>query len=281
MELRNEMVQIGSHRIFYRLAGSGSETVVLMHGIPTNSMLWSTVIPQLASSYTVIAPDLLGFGQSGRATAQELTLPKQAERMIALLDQLGVRKAHFVGHDLGGGIAQIIAVRYPERVASFVVADGVCFSNWPLPHVVSLRAPIAPEFEPSPIFIERMIRGGLYHQESISPELIHAFVAPFDHPSGPEQLQSASFALEHHQTEELVPYLSKLNVPATFLWGQHDRYLPPYWGMRLQQTVPNSQLRIIPQANHYSMLDNPGVFAGELLQHLQRASTMQRTPVLV
>lgn len=269
--MEEKVLQVGHHPLFLRQAGSGNETVVLLHGIPTNSKLWMQVFPYLTQNYNVIAPDLLGYGQSGRGQAQDLTLPKQASYIINMLDQLGIKAAHFVGHDLGGGVAQILAVHYSDRVKSFVVADGVCFSNWPLPKIVSLRYPTAPEFEPSPFFIERMIRAGIYHQELVTPGLVNAFTSPFHHANGPHELQQASLALEHHQTEKLVPYLSNIKIPATFLWGQHDRYLPPYWGLRLKETVPHSTMRLLPQCSHYSMIDNPMLFSQELLQHLEKS----------
>ncbi|UFJ42019.1 alpha/beta hydrolase [Brevibacillus humidisoli] len=264
--------QIGPHKMFARIAGNGNEDVVFLHGIPTNSLLWMQIIPSLSAKYRVIAPDLLGYGQSGRAAAKELDLPKQAKYVIGILDQLGVQSAHIVGHDLGGGIAQILAVRYPERVKSMVVVDGVCFSNWPLPPVVALRYPTAPEFEPTPQFIERMLRVGTYHQDLVTPQWVEAFVFPFSHPGGADELQQASLALEHHQTEELVPYLPSIRVPVTLMWGQHDRFLPAYWGARLQEVIPHSHFRVLPQCGHYSMIDNPLLFSQELLQHLQRSA---------
>nr|WP_250621906.1 alpha/beta hydrolase [Bacillus subtilis] len=213
----------------------------LLHGIPTNSFLWMNVIPQLAKEYIVIAPDMLG-----------------------------IQKVNVVGHDLGGGVAQILAVQYPDRVESFVVIDDVTFSNWPLPKVVSLRYPTAPEFEPSPYFIERMIREGVFHQQMVTPEILQAFIAPFDHENGPRELQEASLALEHHQTEDVVPGLQGVRVPATFLYGQYDRHLPPYWGFKLQETVLNSTFKVLPECSHYSMLDNPLLVSQEIAAHMNQ-----------
>ncbi|WP_186579609.1 alpha/beta fold hydrolase [Aquibacillus kalidii] len=269
MEILQKEVQVGNYKLSYRTAGSGEETIVLLHGIPTNSFLWIHVIPQLAQHYTVIAPDMLGFGHSDRASHEELTLPKQAEHVISLLDALNVGEVHVAGHDLGGGVAQLLAVNFPTRITSFMVIDGVTFSNWPLPKVVALRYPTASEFEPSIFFIERMIREGLYHQELFTPELIQAFTLPFSHPNGPNELKEASLALNHHQTEDIVPDLAKLNMPATFLYGEYDRYLPAYWGLRLQETVPNSTFKVLPECSHYSMLDNPLLVSKEILQHLK------------
>jgi len=75
-----------------------------------------------------------------------------------------------------------------------------------------------------------MLREGVFHPSMLTPELLKHFTLPFATPPGPEELQQASLALNHHQTEDLVPYLGKVTCQATFLWGQHDRYLVPYWG---------------------------------------------------
>ncbi|AQQ54844.1 alpha/beta fold hydrolase [Planococcus lenghuensis] len=270
MKIEQKEVQAGEHKIAYRTAGSGPETIILMHGIPSNSFEWIHVMPQLAQKYTVIAPDMVGFGASERAGREALTLPLQAMHVLALMETLGIPEAHVVGHDLGGGVAQILAVNFPEKIKSLVVLDGVAFNNWPLPSVVALRYPTALEFESPVLFIEKFFRVGLFHPELLTPEVLEHFLSPFDHPGGLAELQEASFALDHHQTEDIVPKLAQLKMTATFLYGQFDRYLPPYWGLKLQETVPGSTFKVLPEAGHFSNLDNPLLVAQEIQAHLDR-----------
>ena len=234
MQAEDNFASIGDHNIHYKRCGLGNETVVLMHGIPTNSYLWHGVTPYLRDTYTVIVPDMLGYGLSDRAPHEELGLPKQGKYVLQLLDILNIARAHFVGHDLGGGVAQILAVRNPERVLSMVVADSVCFANWPLPKVTGIRWPTAPEFEPGVPLIRQMLRGGVYNPEALTPKVMDAFTAPFDSPAGPEDLNRASLALDHCQTEDIVPDLPNIKVPVTLLWGQHDPYTTPYWVINLK-----------------------------------------------
>ncbi|WP_245831021.1 alpha/beta fold hydrolase [Sediminibacillus massiliensis] len=268
--LKEQRVCVGEYKMNIRFfhESNSQEVVVLIHGIPTNSHLWDQVAPYLAENYAVIAIDMIGYGKSDRAPFTDLTLPDQANYIVQALDQLNIPTAHFIGHDLGGGVVQILAVASPERVSSIVVIDGVCFANWPLPKVVSIRYPTAEEFVPSPLFIERMLREGVYYPTMLTPHLIEKFTSPFNTPSGPEELRQASFALNHHQTEDLVPYLPGIKCPVTLLWGQHDRYLVPFWGLLLQQTIPHSSFKIIPNASHYSMIDQPSIVAHEFLRHL-------------
>lgn len=277
MQVREQAVQVDGHPMHCRIAGNGSEAVLLLHGIPTNSYLWHEVTAYLAPYYTVVAPDLIGYGRSGRAPAEALTLPKQAQYVVQMMDRLGIERAHVVGHDLGGGIAQILAVFYPDRVSSIAIVDGVAFSNWPLPEVVAMRHPTAPEFEPGPAVIERMLRIGTFKQKELLPHWIQAFTAPFFHETGPRSFKPRPWALEHDQTEALAEDLTRLHIPALILWGQYDRFLPAYWGQRLQQTIPGSVFRLLPECGHYCMIDNPSLVAAELLQHLQ-GQRMMNTP---
>lgn len=260
-----------NEQLFFRQWGGQGPVVVLIHGIPTNSFLWHSVGPFLGQTCTVIAPDLLGYGQSPAAPAPRLTLPSQARYILGLLDRIGVERAHFVGHDLGGGIVQILATQHPERVQSITVIDGVCFSNWPVPQVVGMRWPTAPEFEPGPLLVQTMLRLGIHNQSLLTPDLLAAFTEPFDGPEGAEALRRAGEALEHHQTEEVVNDLPGIRVPVTILWGQYDRLLPAYWGQRLQQAIPTAQMHLLQGCGHFGMLDNPTLVAQELVQHLDRA----------
>ncbi len=264
MNPKGTHAQAGTYRLFYRQWGEQGPVVVLIHGIPTHSHLWHTVAPTLAQNHRVIAIDLLGYGQSEAGPIEALTLPAQAEHILALLDTLGVARAHFVGHDLGGGIVQILAVDYPNRVLSIALTDGVCFSNWPVPEVVAMRRPSAPAFEPSPARVEEMLRLGTFNQAMLTPELMAAFTRPYEKVGGPVLLQRAALALEHHQTEELVDRLGEIKAPVTILWGQYDRLLPAYWGWRLHEAIPHSHHEIIANAGHFTMIDQPARLAHEL-----------------
>lgn len=272
VEQQGNLGQAGAYQLFYRQAGTGGPAVVLMHGIPTHSFLWHEIMPALATGHTVIAPDLLGYGRSQVGPVEELSLPRQAEHILALLDTLGIRRAHFVGHDLGGGIAQILAVHHPERVLSIAITDGVCFSNWPVSLVTAMRWPTAPEFEPSPMVVQEMLRVGVHNQRMLTTEIMQAFIEPYTSLKEPSVLQAASFALEHHQTEELTPRLGSITVPTTILWGQYDRHLAPYWGWRLHQAIPGSTFHVLPNCGHFTMFDNPTLLAQELMAHLERAT---------
>src|SRR3954470_1880918 len=110
------------HRVAYRSAGSGP-AIVLVHGITSTSAIWERVMPYLAERFTVIAPDLLGHGQSAKPRG-DYSLGAYASGIRDLLTALGHRRATFVGHSLGGGIAMQLAYQFPEHCERLVLVSS-------------------------------------------------------------------------------------------------------------------------------------------------------------
>ncbi len=110
------------HRVSYRAAGKGP-VILLIHGITGDSRQWNEVIPQLADRYTVLAPDLLGHGQSAKPRG-DYSLGAFAANLRDLLIVLGHRRATVVGHSLGGGIAMQFSYEYPVFCERLVLVDS-------------------------------------------------------------------------------------------------------------------------------------------------------------
>ena len=116
-------IVLHGHRVFYRSAGSGP-VIVLVHGITSTSATWANVLPYLAEQFTVIAPDLLGHGESAKPRG-DYSLGAYASGIRDLLIALGHERATFVGHSLGGGVAMQLAYQFPEHCDRLVlVASG-------------------------------------------------------------------------------------------------------------------------------------------------------------
>lgn len=135
-----QVVHIDDHRIAYDRQGEGNP-VVLIHGIPTSRLLWRNVMPALAKAHQVFAPDMLNYGQSDKPADANVSIEAQSRLMAKLMDQLELKVADSVAHDVGGGVAQLIAVNYPERVRKLVLIDTVSFDSWPIPEFLPLQEP--------------------------------------------------------------------------------------------------------------------------------------------
>ncbi len=114
--------------------------VVLVHGIPTSPVLWRHVVPRLPGM-RVLAWEMTGYGESIPAgTGRDLSLGAQADRLIAWLEHLRIPRAVLVGHDLGGGVVHIAAVRRPDLCSGLLIANGVGYDSWPIPSVKAMAA---------------------------------------------------------------------------------------------------------------------------------------------
>ena len=119
-ELRE--ITLHGHRVFFRSAGSGP-ALVLVHGITSTSATWANVLPYLAERFTVIAPDLLGHGESAKPRG-DYSLGAYASGIRDLLLALGHERATFVGHSLGGGVAMQLAYQFPEHCERLVLVSS-------------------------------------------------------------------------------------------------------------------------------------------------------------
>jgi 2-hydroxymuconate-semialdehyde hydrolase len=266
-------VRVAGRDLHVRAVGEGP-AVLLLHGIPTNAELWRDVIPRLSTRTRVIAPDLLGYGRSDAPQGQPVDIVAQAGYMLELLDVLGVERATVVGHDIGGGVAQILATRHAERVERMGLVNAVCYDSWPIPEMKALQA-TAPVVEHAPAGltmegIKLGLRRGFVHQDRAG-DFLDAFLEPFSTPEGLDVFVELARSLDNRSTQEVAPALSDLRMPVAVAWGRQDPFQPPKWAERLAADIPTAELTWIEDASHFAPADAPEAVADALLGLLDRA----------
>jgi 2-hydroxymuconate-semialdehyde hydrolase len=123
MKLDTQRVRASGGEVAYVDEGQGP-AVLLMHGFPTSSHLWRDLVPMLAPRFRAVAPDLLGYGDSSRPERLEaLTIGAQAAMVRDLVERLDLGRPAVVGHDIGGGVAQLLAL--DGAVGPMVLVDSV------------------------------------------------------------------------------------------------------------------------------------------------------------
>ena len=120
--IQDRFASVNGVRLHYLVAGKG-EPVILLHGYAENSHMWRPLIPELAKTHTVIAPDLRGFGQSSKPVTG-YDKKTMAQDVHALATSLGIRRAVVVGHDIGLMVAYAYAAQYPGEVDRIVLMDA-------------------------------------------------------------------------------------------------------------------------------------------------------------
>ncbi len=255
----------------YTDVGEG-DAVVLLHGIPTWSFLYADVIPALADHCRVLAVDMLGHGWSDRRDRFDRSLRAQARAVLRLLDVLGIGRATVVGHDTGGGVAQILAVEHPDRVARLVLTNAVAYDSWPVDDMIALGNPQWRNKSPQEIaeFVAGGLPDGITHAERLTPQFVEGIVAPWSDAEGALSLIRNATALNTNHTMDLVGRLGAVSAPTLVLWGVHDPWQPLSDGHRLARDVPGARM-VEVDASHWVPHDAPEQFAAELLDFLSAA----------
>lgn len=277
------LAAVGDARLSYLTAGpSDGEPVVLLHGMPTSAELWRPVMSRLADAgHRVLAPDLLGYGASGwRTGSSGHGLADSARLLGRWLDGLGSDGAParpwLVGHDLGGGVAQILAVADPDRLAGLTLADAVFGDGWPVAPIRLLRA-VARVGLYEPLCALRLgvnpatrllIDRGLADPARVSPV---RRAAVFWDGKVRDRGGRARFAahlrdLDPADTAAVVGDLRDLPVPCQLIWAGRDRYLPfATVGEQLRAALPDPAVTVVDDAGHFLPLERPDAFAEALL----------------
>ena len=264
--------------VAYRDTGEGPP-VILIHGIPAWSFLWSKVIPSLAETARVIAPDLIGYGHSDQRDCFDRSVRRQARMVAALMDALSLEAATIVGHDIGGAVAQVLAVDHSSLVENLVLVNSVAYGSWPSSSMAALADPNLLE---RPEEIMSMVRHDAKvghaegehgaEQEGVNASEREAFsknmAAPYDTEEGRRSMVRNASGLNTNHTMEVAGRLESVDVPALVLWGAKDPWQPPADAERLAADLPNATLVTIPQGAHWVPYDHPRQTAHHLQQFL-------------
>jgi pimeloyl-ACP methyl ester carboxylesterase len=254
--LRGEFVEVDGTRLYYYAAGTRGkgDPIIFLHGFPASSHLWRDVIPEIPAGNRSVVVDLLGYGRSDRPGPHEVSIKGHAGRVVGLMDALRIERCAVVGHDLGGGVAQFLAVEYPARVSRLALISSVGFDEWPPAALKTAKAglPFAKRLPAKPMLsmLRRALKGA-YEDEERGAHSVDMYLRTFETPGGREALMAHVGALDAAETEALVPGLKKLKVPTAIIWGEDDPFLPLSIGMRLEQTIPKATLHVLPGVMHY------------------------------
>ncbi|HKP92233.1 MAG TPA: alpha/beta hydrolase [Thermoleophilaceae bacterium] len=260
--------------IAVRRAGAGPG-LLLVHGIPTSSRLWDGVGADLAADFDVVAPDMLGYGESAKPADRDVSMAAQARLVPPLLDALGLDRVVLVGHDLGGAVAQRVVVEAPDRVRGLVLVDSVSFDSWPIARMRVLRA-LSPPFTrwwPRRWFawFERSMRS--YVPEGEPREALAASIGAWSRDRGAAEAWIRNTrAMDPRITEEVAPRLADVAVPAHVVWGERDPFQKVRWASRLRDAIPGATLTEL-DGGHFLPWDRPAEVAAEIRALAARAQS--------
>jgi pimeloyl-ACP methyl ester carboxylesterase len=260
---------VHGHRRAYRMAGSGP-AILLLHGLGCDSATWLPVLPELAKRYTVIAPDLLGHGESDKPRA-DYTLGGYANAMRDLLTLLGIDKATVVGHSFGGGVAMQFAYQFPERTERMcMVAPGglgrevtpmLRALTLPGASVVLAGATIAPLRPVVRTSLNLLARTGLPHTRDLG-EVAKVYTL-LCNPGGREAVRRVTSTVIDWRGQIVRmtdrAYLTA-RLPVCIMWGTHDDVVPFAHTLVAEEHAPGARVATFDGCGHFPQREQPERF---------------------
>lgn len=280
-------VTLHGHQISYRERGEpGRPVVLLIHGITSSSATWDPVLPDLAKNLHVIAPDLLGHGESDKPRA-DYSLGSLASMLRDLLEHLGIERVTVVGHSLGGGVAMQFSYQYPEYCERIVLVDAGGLGR---EVSLALRAATLPGAEfVLPVIASTKVRD--------AGSAIGRFLGRLPMRPRPSVMEvargyaslsetAARTAFVHTLRSVVEPggqrvsahdklYLSE-DMPTLILWGKLDTVIPVSHAYHAHAAIPGSVLEIFEQSRHFPHMDEPARFARVLTRFIE---STEHTPM--
>ena len=288
--IRKATVTIRGKRVAYRTGGWGP-LLVLVHGLTSSSATWDRVLPKLAKQYTVLALDLLGHGRSEKLRG-DYSPGAHANTVRDLMDALGYRRATFVGHSLGGGVAMQLAYQYPERVERLVlVAPGgfgrevnVLLRAATLPGSGQLLALTAARpFVQAGTMLAAMLGRLGFKPSTDLEELGRAYSLLADRQARSAFINTLRSVVD--MEGQRVDFREAADVagrfPSLIVWGDRDRIVPVRHGQDVHQLVPNTYLAIFEGAGHFPHRHDPERFVRVVDAYLAREWRVRQRPAAI
>jgi pimeloyl-ACP methyl ester carboxylesterase len=256
-----KFAEIDGFNIAYHRYGEG-DTMLLVHGITTYSFIWRNMIPSLAENYDVIALDLLGCGNSDKPAGVDYSIDAQADICRKVMEKLNVEKFHLVCHDIGGGIGQIMAVKYAERIKDLVLINTVAYDYWPVQPIITMRIPFIRQVAMAAMdagIFKTIIRRGIYHKDKVTDELMDLFWEPLKTKEGRQGFLQLAKSLNNRNLMDIADKLQNLKIPVLLIRGDADPYLGSIILERLHREIKGSRLEIIKTGGHFIQEDEPAL----------------------
>jgi pimeloyl-ACP methyl ester carboxylesterase len=272
--MRGEFVEVGQYRLYYYAAGTRGQgdPIVLIHGFPTSSHLWSNLVSLLPAGHRVVVPDLLGFGRSDIGERADLSINGHADRLLGLMDVLGITRCFLVGHHMGACIATSIAAIAPQRASQLALLHPLAGDVTLTGTLAVLRA-FMPVSRLTPMaWFRPALRAELsrWFSDALRGRAsVEQYLSAWQKPPRWKQFLRQLVALSAHDVAECTRLLRTLTIPVNIVASDDDPAVPHVVLDRLREVIPNAPLDIIRDARHFSPEETPERIAGILARVLR------------
>lgn len=252
-------------KIRYLEAGDAAKpTVILLHGLGGSAENWQLTVPALAANYHVIAPDQVGFGKSDKPLLK-YRVATYVDFLDKFMAELKIEKAHLVGNSMGGWIAGLMAVKYPNRVEKIVLADaaGIVPANVNTDEIYQLNNSTRDEIRAN---LKRIFATPAFqNNEALVDQFMTQRVAANDGYTINSLIESIK-----RREDFLNARLGEIKKPTLIVWGKQDGLLPVADAATFNKGIAGSQLVIFENCGHVPQFEKAVDFNKAVLEFLNK-----------
>jgi pimeloyl-ACP methyl ester carboxylesterase len=274
-----EAVVVGGVRSPYLHAGpvDANEAVVFVHGNPGPAADWRRLVARTGAFARAVAPDLPGYGGADKPDRFDYTVDGYARHLGAILETLGIRRAHLVLHDFGGPWGLMWAAEHPDRFASVTLVNCGVLPGYRWHYLARIWRTL--------VLGEAFMRTGtlpatrllLRHgnPRGLPRDVVERMYRDYKNPA-------VAFAVLrlYRATDDVVvssvhlqPRLRSLDRPALVVWGAQDPYLPVRYADRQRESFPRAEVVVLADSGHWPMIDDPVAVEQPVLRFLRAVIT--------
>ena len=280
--------ELHGDRVAYRDVGDGPEALLLIHGMAGSSETWRAVIPQLSRKYRVVAPDLLGHGQSAKPRG-DYSLGAFAVWLRDLLDELGISTATIIGQSLGGGVAMQFVYQHPDYCRRLILISSGGLGpdvGWTLRLLSAPGAElILPVIAPRPVLTAgnklRSWFGAAGIRSPRGAEMWSAYSSLADAETRQAFLRTLRSVVDYRG--QAVSALNRLHMagelPTMAIWGDHDGIIPVDHAYAAHAARPDSRLEVLDGVGHFPHVERPTDVADLIDDFITTTSETASEPV--
>jgi pimeloyl-ACP methyl ester carboxylesterase len=262
---RREVEALGIRTNYYYAGEEDKPAVVLLHGMSTSADSFRELMHQLAPDYRVVAPDIPGFGYSDNT--DPYTIEHLIEWLADLIENLGLPRAHILGHSFGGVLAMGQALAYPELTDRLVlVAPAVLvagqYPTWLKKMGKNLRLMEAGVVM-SRVMLERQIRVPFFDADTMDETVWERRRTDYS------LSRASAAAMNAVAFYDVRPHLTEIKQPTVIIWGEDDPVVPHDHAEKIDQHIPNSKIYKVATCGHIPMLERELEVAGIIREFLQ------------
>ena len=264
LTVEQKTVIAGNIKTFYLSAGTG-EPLILLHGAGGGAVLWGPIIDLLSRHFHVIAPDVVGYGETDKPDAP---YDKKffSTWFCKFCDSLNIEKINLLGNSQGGAIAMQFILDNPDRVKKLILVGSAGLGGWGLSPGAMFNMAAANIF-PTKRTVQKIVKYLVHNTDNFPGDDGIAYLLEVIRSSG------GKLPFVNGKGRAVAPFssdkLRQITNPALIIWGAKDRILPVSHGKKGHKKMPGAQLRIIPDAGHTPFIDLPEEFKDIVLHFIK------------